>query len=91
MTIKIVIQNRETKRFFQSGTAWTMNGERAFDFQSIEAAQRFWRENQLVRVRIAFLTGRFSPSLTLGLLDLREVRITRTLNRAGETPARPAR
>ena len=46
-----------------------MDAGRAFDFQSIEAAQRFWRENQLVRVRIAFVAARRSKSASNSAID----------------------
>jgi hypothetical protein len=58
MTIRILLQSLETRRFFRSGIAWTSDVARAFDFETIEAAQQFWRENQLVRVRIAFAPQR---------------------------------
>ena len=56
MTIKILLQNLETRFFFQGGAAWTQDVAKAFDFQTIEAAQQFWRENELVRVRIVFVS-----------------------------------
>jgi hypothetical protein len=56
MTIKILLQNLETRSFFQGGIAWTKDVGSAFDFQTIEAAQQFWRENGLVRVRLVFVS-----------------------------------
>jgi hypothetical protein len=54
MTVRVLLQNWETGTFFQGGIAWTKNIDRAFDFQTVEAAQQFWRENELVRVRTTF-------------------------------------
>jgi hypothetical protein len=56
MTMKIRLQNLETRRFLQSGIAWTKNAANAFDFQTIEAAQQFSRENELVHVRIRLVS-----------------------------------
>jgi hypothetical protein len=50
--MKVLLQNPKTRVFFQGGTAWTEDIERAFDFQTVEAAWRFCCENELVRVRI---------------------------------------
>ena len=66
MTIKIVLQNLATQFFFQGGTAWTHDAASAFAFQTIDAAQQFWRENGLVRVRIVFVScgARRKPSMS---------------------------
>ncbi len=63
--MKILVQNLDTGRFFRAGIAWTTDAGRAFDFQSPEAAQRFWRENELVRVRIVFVPAKRSASARL--------------------------
>jgi hypothetical protein len=56
--MKILLQNLETRRFVQSGIAWTKNAASAFDFQTVEAAQQFSRENELVHVRMVVVSCR---------------------------------
>jgi hypothetical protein len=53
-----------SRRFSQGGIAWTDVAASAFDFQTIEAAQQFWRENGLVRVRIVWTAAAERKSLS---------------------------
>lgn len=50
--VQVLVQNSETGVFYRGGTAWTKEIDKAFDFRSPDAAERFCRENGLVRVRL---------------------------------------
>ena len=50
--LQVLVQNWKTRVFYRGGTAWTEDAAQAHDFRSPNAAERFCKENGLVRVRL---------------------------------------
>jgi hypothetical protein len=71
--MKILLQNRKTRRYVANGGNWSENAEAALVFPDIEQARRHGTNCGLSGLRIVALVGRERGEITMKSLEPKEL------------------